>query len=75
MPSHRSGVLPESGPRTVLYDACAGVVVHPDGTIHLMGHDAVSLWIKPAEWRHGQRACDAILRAAPVGQLLVIPSR
>jgi len=66
-------LIPGGGALTVRYDACAGVVIHADGALRLIGSDAVSLWIRPADWRHGQRACDAIVRAAPVPLLKVIP--
>jgi hypothetical protein len=70
-----SVVLPGGVALTVFYDACAGVVIYPDGTVHVIGKDAVSLWIRPANWRHGQRACDVIVRSAPVDLLRVIPAR
>jgi hypothetical protein len=70
-----SVVFPGGHALTVQYDACVGVVIHPGGTVHLIGKDAVSLWIRAAEWHQGDQACDEVVRSAPVSLLKVIPAR
>jgi hypothetical protein len=68
-------VFPDDSALTVQFDASAGVVVHPNGSVLVIGLDTVNLLIKASEWHHGQEACDLIIKSAPAGLLKVIPSR
>jgi hypothetical protein len=68
-------VTPEGQAVTVLYNACAGAVSHSDGALQVIGDDGFIVWIKPTEWRGGDRARDSVLRTVPSGRLLVIPAR
>jgi hypothetical protein len=66
-------VYPRGEALTVKYDSCSGVILHPGGDLLVFGKDAVLLWIKPADWRSGRRACEEIVRSTP-GELLKVVS-
>ncbi len=68
-------VTPEGYAVTVLYDACAGAILYPDGSIRLYGEDGFEVGVAPREWRNGEDASREVLRALPPDRLLRIQHR
>ncbi|MFC7484562.1 hypothetical protein ACFQX7_37345 [Luedemannella flava] len=71
------GVTVESrgGPRTVLFDACSGVLAWPDGGRHLVGRDGIQVRIEPTLYVAGVKAVAALDARLPTGLTIAMPTR
>ena len=68
-------VTPAGEAVTVPYQACAGAVIHADGTLQIIGEDGFAVAIAAHEWRDGEQARSEVLQKLPLDRVIEYPRR